>query len=213
MKKLIHTAAYLAVILTVISAFFGCKTTGAAVAKTAEEQVVDWQGKDVNAAIPAWTAHTSETAWFENLPEFKDKYVMAKEENGRDLDSLKVWAQTQASAQIALQVQQRITAKLGDHLKGQKDDPTKQKLVKEIDGAVTKLTISGFRNYQSFWTKKRLSSGDFQYHYYVVYTIDKNKFHEQMDKILGTVSAKDEKEKEALEELNEVLRDADAFFK
>ena len=35
MKKLIHTAAYLAVILTVISAFFGCKTTGAAVAKTA----------------------------------------------------------------------------------------------------------------------------------------------------------------------------------
>lgn len=213
MKKLIHTAAYLAVILTVISAFFGCKTTGAAV-KDAEDdyKVVDWSGKDAGAAIPEWIAHTGQKKWFENQPEFKDKHVVIRVENGKDLDALKVWAEAEASSQIALTVKRGIDTELGNMLEGAKDDPEKQKAVGKSTGVAAEAAINGFYEYNSCWTKVRFSSGNFEYRYYVIYVIDKSVFEEQIDMMLGKIDAKDAKEKENIKTIGDRLKRARSFF-
>ena len=215
MKKLIHAVAYLLVILSVIPAILGCKTTGAAIKNEGDDyKVVDWNGKDVGAPIPKWAELISDKAKVAALPEFKDKHVVIQSESGKGLVGLKVWAETGVSSQIALQVKRGIDTALGNALQGAKDDPEKEKTVKKSTAVFAQLAISGFQEYVTFWTKIRFASGDLEYRYYVIYVIDKSIFNDQIDTILGKVDAKDAKEKENLKTIGDRLKGAaDAFFK
>lgn len=173
MKKLIHTAAYLAVILTVISAFFGCKTTGAAVAKTAGGKVykeeLDHKYKSNDKPKPDWITQNKRTLEASDMYRGYKLYVYESEKE-KDLELARLWIKNHsAPSEVVREIKAFVENKFGSDPNISKDE---RKMYDAVRG-MAKGNIAGLVREDDYWVLNRYydANGKVEGDYYTVYVL------------------------------------------
>lgn len=199
-----------------MSVLAGCastsSTSSASVAPAVERPVtIEWQGSAYGTNIPDWVVAVGEN----NLPalnamtEYSGKVPKVATSRGQDLDLLRAWVQADAAGELSRGINQSITTTLGNVLSGSKDaDAATVKVTNEAIGIFSSNVISGFEKSREFWVKLRHPDGKEEYEYLVIFAIDKDNLTYQVDKALGKVSAASEKEKDALAEIDRLVKES-----
>ena len=207
-KNFIKTVLVLSAGLMLIA---GCASTGAATtqnvppqasgnARNLKFEIIDWQGASFGAEIPEWAQIVlSDKEQLDRIaaaPTYKDLAVRTASAQGKDIDLLKRWVQNDIAAAVTREIAQTITVKSGQGMSGNKDsDKDTQKLLQDVMGVFSSVTLNGLEKSREFWVKMQQPSGKTEFEYIVLYAIDKDNFQDQIDAALGKISAKNEQEK------------------
>ena len=221
-KNFVKTVLVLSAALMLIA---GCASTGAATTQNVPPQasgsalnlnyeIINWKGATFGAKIPEWAKTVLSDK--ENLdriaaePTYKDLAVRAASAQGKDIDLLEVWVKNKIAAEVAREIMQTVTNKSGQKMSGNKDsDKDAQKLLDDVIGVFSSVTLNGFEKSRDFWVEQRdKQSGEKSYEYVAVYVINKGDLQLQIDRALGKVTAKTEKEKAMLTDIKAAIQNS-----
>lgn len=221
-KNFIKTVLVLSAGLLLIA---GCTSTGAATtqnvppqasgnARNLKFEIIDWQGASFGAEIPEWAQIVlSDKEQLDRIaaaPTYKDLAVRTASAQGKDIDLLKRWVQNDIAAAVTREIAQTITVKSGQGMSGNKDsDKDAQKLLQDVMGVFSSVTLNGLEKSREFWVGRRdKGTGKESYEYVVVYVINKEDLQLQIDRALGKVAAKTEKEKAMLTDIKAAIQNS-----
>lgn len=196
------------------SIVIGCASTSAkpeTAAQVGGTVLLDWQGSEFGKSVPDWVEYVSSQNYGElgNLPQAKDKTLIAVEGAGQDRDLLRIWVETdRASGEMTSRIEEAITHEAGATTSGDKDSmDAKTSMAKALTGVFSQSKINGFQRLSTFWTQVRKKvDGVVEYRYYALFGIDNDILDEQLAVAMGKVEAKTEKEKVALDEINSAIQ-------
>ena len=221
-KNFIKTVLVLSAGLLLIA---GCTSTGAATtqnvppqasgnARNLKFEIIDWQGASFGAEIPEWAQIVlSDKEQLDRIaaePTYKDLAVRAASAQGKDIDLLEVWVKNKIAVEVAREIMQTVTNKSGQKMSGNKDsDKDAQKLLDDVIGVFSSVTLKGFEKSRDFWVEQRdKQSGEKSYVYVAVYVINKEDLQLQIDRALGKVTTKTEKEKAMLTDIKAAIQNS-----
>ena len=219
-KNLVKTVLVLSAALMLMA---GCVSTGASTVQNTPQQasgnarnlkfeIIDWQGASFGAEIPEWArivlTDKEELDRIAAAPTYKDLAVRTASAQGKDVDLLKRWVQNDITAAVAREIAQTITVKSGQGMSGNKDsDNDAQKLLQDVMGVFSSVTLNGLEKSRDVWVQRRdKQSGKESYEYVAVYVINKENLLLQIDRALGKVAAKTEKEKAMLTDIKAAIK-------
>ena len=196
----------------------GCGTTAAVTQAQPQSQVVrpetqliNWQGAELGAGVPEWVLAVSARE-YENLPEAKEKTLLALSGDGSDRDLLKVWVETQdASSELSKRLSETVTAEAGSALKENVDSSaaqqSKTKIANQVVGLISQNRFSGFSRLRTFWTQSRNTvDNKTEYHMYALYGIDKQLLSKQIADVMNQVKPENPEEQAALADINRLVQ-------
>ena len=203
----------------------GCTSTGVATVQTAPKaasgnarnlkfEITDWQGASFGSEIPEWAQIVlTDKEKLDRIaaePTYKDLAVRTASAQGKDIDLLKRWVQNDIAAAVTREIAQTITVKSGQGMSGNKDsDKDAQKLLQDVIGVFSSVTLNGLEKSREFWVERRdKQSGKESYEYVAVYVINKEDLQLQIDRALGKVAAKTEKEQAMLTDIKAAIKDS-----
>ena len=203
----------------------GCTSTEAATVQTAPRaasgnarnlkfEITDWQGAAFGSEIPEWAqivlADKEQLDRIAAAPTYKDLAVRTASAQGKDIDLLKRWVQNDIAAAVTREIMQTITVKSGQGMSGNKDsDKDAQKFLQDVMGVFSSVTLNGLEKSREFWVERRdKQRGTESYEYVAVYVINKENLMLQIDRALGKVAAKTEKEKAMLTDIKAAIKNS-----
>jgi len=180
-----------------------------------ESVTYDWQGKSVGAKIPDWVRFASQNDYdaISAMPEYKDKVIFFADGRMDDLEGVKLRTRDfDARTEFSKLLSDNVIAKSGNAYVKSGDEET-MKYIKEISATFSKTNFSGFKKEQSFWTLTRYTDnnkGTFkdEYEYFVIHSMEKNLYQNQIDEIMGKIEAKTEKEREIKDDVEATMKEA-----
>lgn len=210
MKKIMIILAVLmaAVLLT------SCTTTADDIEGTGVElsvnkpEIIDYKGQAFGSNIPGWVLDASDgnNKAVAKALGLDDKKVWILQNDGQDLDMLKLWTdQIDGRSQIASGIEQTIADLITAEMNAtEADKATKQQMVDEFSSRVTNLTLQGLEKETDYWTKTRtLKTGvkaknateadyTYKYTYLVVFCMDEDLYAKQIDEAFADVGNNDD---------------------
>ena len=176
-------------------------------------KIVDHKNMVFGTNAPEWCL--KEAFELEQEKDYKGKYVFKFDQSGKDLEGVKLWANGfNAQSQIAKLVNTRVQDKFVGAAAGDKD--MLETYMEEVVKILAEARFSGYRQEGDFWallqyydTKGKPDRQE--YHYYILYTIDKELLDTQIQKYVDGVDQSDkpktEEEKTARERVKEAFSD------
>jgi hypothetical protein len=134
----------------------------------------------------------------------KGKKTILVQNSGQDLDLLQAWVNLQALGDASIMIKTNVRNEAGNALEGNKNTPGNKNAVDQFINFFSQAEISGLGRELDFWVKERSkSSGEENYTYYLVYGIEEENFNYLVEQALGKVQAKDQEEKEMLDDIKD----------
>ena len=192
----------------------GVISNGSVFAAPAEKsKIVDKSGGK-KAKDPAWFATWSKTHSRMKVEksdkDFEGKEAFIIEQEGEDLDFLKMWANNiNSSSEVVRYLSQEVeNFVVGSELATQSGKQQEiERAAKSLTTSLSKAKIVGLRKEGDWWVKKQYTSGPnkgkFAYSYYVLYLIDKKKIDDLLE--IEMKKAKGEATTETQEVVNQVF--------
>ncbi|MBO4319992.1 MAG: hypothetical protein J5857_05930 [Treponema sp.] len=188
-------------------------------AKHVERELIDWKGAAIGQEIPVWVSDAVDGNYdsLGNRPELKDKVIFLAENRGKNLNILKSWTNNfDIQGGFGRAVSNYVVAAFGGAQQGSIDDAESQSYLEDLVGTFTKTKITGLVKKLDYWVEERVVDNDAKttedyFQYFVVYAMDEDDFRTQMNKALGKVDAKTEKQKEIKRKAEDVLMSAIIF--
>ena len=178
------------------------------VMNTGRPEVIDYQGLALGSAVPEWViaiGDGSERRVRKSLDIPNSKQIFILQNKGNDLDFLKAWTdQVDARAEIAASVEQTIAQTVQSEMEvRQADSQQKAKAAKIYSATMTNVTLNGLSKEDYYWIKTRTPKVDvktpklatdynYEYTYYVVYTLDKDLYERQIAQAMDDVQDNDD---------------------
>ena len=178
------------------------------VMNTGRPEVIDYQGLALGSAVPEWViaiGDGSERRVRKSLDIPNSKQIFILQNKGNDLDFLKAWTdQVDARAEIASSVEQTIAQTVQSEMEvRQADTQQKEKAAKIYSATMTNVTLNGLSKEDYYWIKTRTPKVDvakpklatdynYEYTYYVVYTLDKDLYERQVRQAMDDVEDNDD---------------------
>lgn len=184
-----------------------------------EREMIDWKGASIGQPVPDWVVSAADNDYttLSAMSQFKDKQIFFAESQGKNLDVLKSWVQNfQVQSEFAKSISNYVVSKFGGELSGDKNTEDAQSYLTEVSASFSKQKITGLRKFQDYWILTRYIDNDAgthedTYQYFVVYTIDDNVLAQQVDKVLGNIEAKTEKQQELKNETHDLILEAEVL--
>ncbi|MBO4640427.1 MAG: hypothetical protein J5710_11780 [Treponema sp.] len=179
------------------------------VMNTGTPEVIDYQGLALGSAVPDWViaiGDGSEKRVRKSLDIPNSKQVFILQNKGTDLDFLKAWTdQVDARAEIASSIEQTIAQTVQSEMEvRQTEEQQKVKAAKIYSATMTNVTLNGLSKEDYYWIKTRTPKVDantkkllatdynYEYTYYVVYTLDKDLYERQIAQAMDDVQDNDD---------------------
>ena len=178
------------------------------VMNTGRPEVIDYQGLALGSEVPQWViaiGDGSEKRVRKSLDIPNSKQIFILQNKGNDLDFLKAWTdQVDARAEIASSIEQTIAQTVQSEMEvRQADTQEKIKAAKIYSATMTNVTLNGLFKEDYYWIKTRTPKVDvakpklatdynYEYTYYVVYTIDKDLYERQIKQAMDDVEDNDD---------------------
>ena len=175
---------------------------------TGRPEVIDYQGLALGSAVPDWViaiGDGSEKRVRKSLDIPNSKQIFILQNKGNDLDFLKAWTdQVDARAEIASSIEQTIAQTVQSEMEvRQADTQEKVKAAKIYSATMTNVTLNGLSKEDYYWIKTRTPKVDvakpklatdynYEYTYYVVYTLDKDLYDRQIVQAMDDVEDNDD---------------------
>ena len=175
---------------------------------TGRPEVIDYQGLALGSAVPDWViaiGDGSEKRVRKSLDIPNSKQIFILQNKGNDLDFLKAWTdQVDARAEIASSIEQTIAQTVQSEMEvRQSDEQVKTKAAKIYSATMTNVTLNGLSKEDYYWIKTRTPKVDvknpklatdynYEYTYYVVYTLDKDLYERQIKQAMDDVEDNDD---------------------
>lgn len=221
MKKILKVV----LVLAVVAFFASCVSTPVAentsptVSKRVEREMIDWKSASIGGEIPKWVyaAADNDQVALSALPQFEGKLIFFAEDQGKNLDLLKSWVNNfNVQAALSRQLSNFVIAKFGGEQSGSKNEEDVQMYLNELVSSCSKAEINGLSKELDYWVKTRYVDKDLDtiediYQYFVVYSIDKDDFRLQLDRVLGKIEAKTQAQKQMKEDVLNAVVDASIF--
>jgi hypothetical protein len=165
--------------------------------------VVDHQNLQLGGDIPTWV--TKSTGELENQREFEESYVFKLEAFGKDLTGAKTQANLfDVNSEVARIIETRVQQKFAGAQVG--DNNLVETYFENTVKILTDARIQGLRKYGDFWIfRVNKDSGEEQYAYYSLYTIDQDRVDELIQQAIDGQEADTEEEKTAQERVREIF--------
>ena len=192
------------------------------VMNTGRPEVIDYQGLALGSAVPEWViaiGDGSERRVRKSLDIPNSKQIFILQNKGNDLDFLKAWTdQVDARAEIAASVEQTIAQTVQSEMEvRQADSQQKAKAAKIYSATMTNVTLNGLSKEDYYWIKTRTPKVDvktpklatdynYEYTYYVVYTLDKDLYERQVLQAMDDVQDNDDQTTFLKDVLSEKLK-------
>ena len=210
MKRIILSAL---TALTLVGLLASCGSTlklkgEEPIMNTGRPEVIDYQGLALGSAVPDWViaiGDGSEKRVRKSLDIPNSKQIFILQNKGNDLDFLKAWTdQVDARAEIASSVEQTIAQTVQSEMEvRQADSQEKVKAAKIYSATMTNVTLNGLFKEDYYWIKTRTPKVDvakpklatdynYEYTYYVVYTLDKDLYERQIAQAMDDVQDNDD---------------------
>ena len=175
---------------------------------TGRPEVIDYQGLALGSAVPDWViaiGDGSEKRVRKSLDIPNSKQIFILQNKGNDLDFLKAWTdQVDARAEIASSIEQTIAQTVQSEMEvRQAEQQVKTKAAKIYSATMTNVTLNGLSKEDYYWIKTRTPKVDvkkpslatdynYEYTYYVVYTLDKDMYERQIKQAMDDVEDNDD---------------------
>lgn len=178
------------------------------VMNTGRPEVIDYQGLALGSQIPDWVVAIgdgSERRVRKSLDIPSSMQIFILQNKGNDLDFLKAWTdQVDARAEIASSIEQTIAQTVQSEMEvRQADTQQKIKAAKIYSATMTNVTLNGLFKEDYYWIKTRTPKVDvknpklatdynYEYTYYVVYTLDKELYERQIKQAMDDIEDNDD---------------------
>lgn len=224
MKRIILSAL---VAFAVTGMFTSCGSTSKLkgeepIMNTGRPEVIDYQGQTLGSAIPDWVVAIgdgSQKRVRKSLDIDNSKEIFILQNKGNDLDFLKAWTdQVDARAEIASSIEQTIAQTVQSEMEvRQADEQLKTKAAKIYSATMTNVTMNGLCKEDYYWIKTRTPKLDvknpvlptdynYEYTYYVVYTLDKKLYEKQISEAMNDIDDNDDQTSFLKDVLSEKLK-------
>ena len=170
--------------------------------------IIDYKGQAFGSDLPGWVLDAADgnTKNVQKALKLTDSKVWILQNNGQDLDMLKLWTdQVDGRAQIASGMEQSVADLITAELEATEniDNAEKEKQVKEFSMRMSNITLNGLEKVSDYWTKTRTlkqgltkakSDADFEYKYtyLVVFSMDEKLYDKQLRAAMNDIDANDD---------------------
>ena len=189
---------------------------------TGKPEIIDYQGLALGSQIPDWVVAIGDGSQKKvrkslDIPNSKQIFIL--QNKGTNLDFLKIWTdQVDEKAEIASSIEQTIAQTVQSEMEvRQADQQVKTKAAKIYSATMTNVTLNGLSKEDYYWIKTRTPKVDvntkkllatdynYEYTYYVVYTLDKDLYERQVLQAMDDVQDNDDQTVFLKEVLSEKL--------
>ncbi len=169
-------------------------------------ELIDWQGATLGKEIPEWVEKVNDGDNGEVAKSLKidesEFQVFVVNGRGSDLDFVKTWVDNiDARREISTSISQVVATTAEAAMSGMEgvDGATKEKMYNDSVQMASAIELSGLLKKASYWVKtrtlpvgikpKKAKDSDYvvEYTYYVVFTMDKALYTEQVNKAMAGV--------------------------
>ncbi len=175
---------------------------------TGTPEIIDYQGLALGSQIPDWVIAIGDGSQKKvrrslDIPNSKQIFIL--QNKGTDLDYVQIWTdQVDARAEIASSIEQTIAQTVQSEMEvRQADQQVKTKAAKIYSATMTNVTLNGLAKEDYYWIKTRTPKVDvknpklatdynYEYTYYVVYTLDKDLYERQIKQAMDDVADNDD---------------------
>ena len=218
MKKMFFVASVCTALILA-----GCASSpkaAAPVSKHVEREIIDWKGAAIGSPVPAWveSAINGDKAAFMKMEQFEGKMVLIADQRGKNENALKSWVNNvDVKGGMAKSLSDFVIAKFGSEGQGSPDEAEEwDSFMSEMTSTFSKMEVNGMLREMDYWVKTRTFDKDSKtsedlYQYIVVYSIDKSIFNEQLEKALGHIEVKNEKQKKMKDDVKAGILEAQVF--
>lgn len=201
----------------------GIKGGGITMSKTTPT-IVNYAGASVGADIPGWVLDASNGNYSTVAKSLglKDRKVFVVSNSGPNKDFLQQWTdlisiETEVAGQIERTVAQAIT---GSEWAAQVNNETEtQKMIDMYAASLKNVTLNGLEKNASYWiqterpktgVKKPKAASDYitEYTYFVVYSMNKENFDDQLDVSMRDIDTNTDQSKFLREQVMSRLKEA-----
>ena len=178
------------------------------VMNTGVPEIIDYQGLALGSQVPDWViaiGDGSQKRVRKSLDIPNSKQIFILQNKGNDLDFLKAWTdQVDDRAEIASSIEQTIAQTVQSEMDvRQADQQVKTKSAKIYSATMTNVTINGLAKEDYYWIRTRTPKTDvakpklptdynYEYTYYVVFTLDKDLYERQIRQAMDDVEDNDD---------------------
>ena len=175
---------------------------------TGRPEVIDYQGLALGSAVPDWViaiGDGSQKRVRKSLDIPNSKQIFILQNKGTDLDYVQIWTdQVDARAEIASSIEQTVAQTVQSEMEvRQSDEQQKVKAAKIYSATMTNVTLNGLSKEDYYWIKTRTPKVDvkspklatdynYEFTYYVVYTLDKDLYERQIAQAMDDVQDNDD---------------------
>ena len=201
---------YIALALIAAIVIAGCASspeTQPAEFEQASFRIIEHKNSTLGGDVPDWTSQ--DVGELEQDERFEGKYVFRFEETGEDLAGVKTIADNMsAPSEVARLISTRVEQVFAGAQVGDQD--MVETYFENVVKTVSETEINGLRKYGDFWVLKEYvnadgSSGDREYAYYTLYTIEEAIVEELVERAIDNLDAETEEEVTARERVREIL--------
>jgi hypothetical protein len=205
MKTVRALALFVAVVFVV-----GCASapdTPPAEIQEASFRIIEHKNSTLGGDIPDWTS--MDVGALEDDERFEDDFVFRFEETGRDLTGVRNIADNMnAPSEVARLISTRVDQVFAGAQVGDQDFV--ETYFENVVRTLASAEINGLRKYGDFWVLKEYvnadgSSGDREYAYYTLYTIEEDIVDELVERAIDNLDAETEEEVTARERVRQIL--------
>ena len=175
---------------------------------TGTPEIIDYQGLALGSQIPDWVIAIGDGSQKKvrrslDIPNSKQIFIL--QNKGTDLDYVQIWTdQVDARAEIASSIEQTIAQTVQSEMEvRQSDEQQKVKAAKIYSATMTNVTLNGLSKEDYYWIKTRTPKVDvkspklatdynYEFTYYVVYTLDKDLYERQIAQAMDDVQDNDD---------------------
>lgn len=191
-----------------------------AAAKTVERETIDYKGSVTNQPIPEWVNYAidGDKAAIAKTGDFDCKILFIADRQGKNQNALKSWVNNvDIKGGMSKALSDFVIAKFGGEAQGSPDEKESwDSFMKEMTSTFSKVEINGMIREKDYWIEQRIhdkvaKTTEDIYTYFVLYSIDKEVFKNQLDEALGLVEAKNEKQAEAKTRVEAGILEAQVF--
>ena len=185
-------------------------------AKHVERELIDWKGAAIGQDVPQWVSDAVDGNYdsLSARSELKDKVIFIAENRGKNQNILKSWTDNfDIQGGFGRAVGNYVVAAFGGAQQGSLNDAEAQSYLEDLVGTFSKVKVTGLTKKLDYWVQERVIDNDAKttediYQYFVVYAMDNEDFRTQMDKALGKVDPKTQKQQEVKNKAEDILMSA-----
>lgn len=205
MKKLISVVLSVAGLLALASCASNKGIKGLKVVANRAE-LLDWQGASIGKEIPKWVECVNDgnnkgVAKALGINE-KEEMIFVLDGRGQDLDFVKIWVDNvDARREVSTSISQIVATTTTAELAGMQnvDATTKAKVYNDATQMASAIELNGLLKGASYWVKtrtlrvganpKKATDADYsvEYTYFVVFTINRDRYEAQLDSAMKTL--------------------------